>query len=203
MGINSELEERALDIGSSGDWERAATLILRHYGPELYGYIAAIARNHAMAEDAFSLCCESVWLGLPRFERRSSLRTWLYVLARRSFFKLQRKQARRREERLGTITAQRIADEVVEGSRKLIRDERETVLEQLRSQLDADEQTLLILRLDRKMSWGELAVVFYVDEALDDEELRRQAVVRLRKRYSRVKEKIRRLGLEQGLIDEV
>ena len=74
----------------------------------------------------------------------------------------------------------------------------------LRDKLDPDDQMLLILRVDRRMEWRDLATVMCVGEdaagvGLNDEELARESA-RLRKRFERVKEELRRLARESGLL---
>jgi RNA polymerase sigma-70 factor, ECF subfamily len=62
-------------------------------------------------------------------------------------------------------------------------------VQKLREQLTADEQTLLILRIDRALPWDDVAEIMDVDAAS------------VRKRFERVKDKLRDLAKAQGLID--
>lgn len=57
----------------------------------------------------------------------------------------------------------------------------------LRELLDPEEQTLLILRVDRQMSWREIAVILHDDEAADQP----RRVAALRKRYERLLARLR------------
>ena len=66
----------------AGDLVGATTLVVQGHGPQILGYLTAMARHEADAHDAFSQFCEDLWRGLPGFMGRSSLRTWCYVLAR-------------------------------------------------------------------------------------------------------------------------
>jgi RNA polymerase sigma-70 factor (ECF subfamily) len=64
----------------------------------------------------------------------------------------------------------------------------------LRESLDPEEQTLLILRVDKGMAWEDVAEVLRADgEPV--------APAALRKRFERLKEKLGRLAREQGLIE--
>ncbi len=174
---------------------------MRSYGPEILAYLAALARRPDLTEDAFSGFGEALWRGLPRFEWRSSLRTWLYVVARNAFLRLERDAARRPVQRLETEAARQLAAEIIEGSRRLIEVERESALSELRAQLDEEEQTLLILRVDRKLDWLEVAEVLYGEELVREHEDPEQLRARLRKRFQRVKGRVRDLLAERGLID--
>ena len=71
----------------------------------------------------------------------------------------------------------------------------------LREKLTPEEQTLLILRVDRQMSWRDIATVMHDEEAgePDEAELKRNAAA-LRKRFERVKNNLRELAREQGLV---
>jgi RNA polymerase sigma-70 factor (ECF subfamily) len=74
----------------------------------------------------------------------------------------------------------------------------------LRDKLDPEDQMLLLLRVDRRMDWRDLAMVMSAGEdpagvGLNDEELARESA-RLRKRFERVKEELRRLAKESGLL---
>jgi RNA polymerase sigma-70 factor, ECF subfamily len=66
-------------------------------------------------------------------------------------------------------------------------------LDRLRESLEPEERTLLILRLDREMSWNEVAEVL----SSEGDPVDSQAV---RKRFERVKDKLGRLAKEQGLL---
>ena len=67
-------------------------------------------------------------------------------------------------------------------------------LMKLRESLDPEEQTLLILRVDKAMPWEEVAEVMRADgEAATP--------AALRERFERLKEKLGRLAREQGLIE--
>ena len=66
----------------------------------------------------------------------------------------------------------------------------------LRSQLDADEQTLLTLRVDKNMEWRDVALVWLYDgrETPHSEEDVARETVRLRKRFQLLKDKLRALA---------
>ena len=66
-------------------------------------------------------------------------------------------------------------------------------LAQLRTSLDPAEQTLLVLRVDREMSWQDIAVVM----SAEGETVSAPA---LRKRFERLTDRIRKLAQDAGLI---
>jgi hypothetical protein len=72
----------------------------------------------------------------------------------------------------------------------------------LRQALDPADQMLLTLRLDRELAWADVARVLHDAEVVqDDVELRRLAAA-CRKRYERLKEKLHRLAVAEGLVVE-
>ena len=75
MDVESEL----VGLLEQGDFTRVASMALETYGSEIYGFLVNEARDDA--PDVFSAVCERMWRGLPEFEGRCSMRTWLYVLA--------------------------------------------------------------------------------------------------------------------------
>ena len=66
----------------AGDLDQAATLALETYGPEVHGFLINLMGGTADVGEVFSQTCEDLWRGLPSFEGRCSVRTWMYLLAR-------------------------------------------------------------------------------------------------------------------------
>jgi RNA polymerase sigma-70 factor (ECF subfamily) len=188
------LDEEVLALRERGEIEAAATLAIRALGPEVLGYLTALVHDASEASEVFSQFAEDLWRGLAGFRGESSLRTWAYRLARHAALRQARDPFRRRGERLGTSRASALAGSIVAST--VVRDEwRAQQLARLRRQLAEDEQTLLILRVDRGLSWGEVAdVLAGEDGARPDEPA-------LRKRFERLKDKLARAAREEGLID--
>ena len=65
------------------------------------------------------------------------------------------------------------------------------------SELSEEERELLVLRIDRKMEWRDIAQVLYGEE---DQPGKRVAM--LRKRFSRLTVKLRKRARESGLLDK-
>jgi RNA polymerase sigma-70 factor, ECF subfamily len=72
-------------------------------------------------------------------------------------------------------------------------------MQELRQKLPAEDQQLLILRVNRQLSWNEIAMVLG-DDGLraTDVELQREAT-RLRKRFQLAKDRLRALARQEGL----
>jgi RNA polymerase sigma-70 factor (ECF subfamily) len=180
-----------------GDHAEATTAALRAYGVELLGFLRALAGDHDLAAEAFAELGEDVWRGLPRFRWESSLRSWLYALARNALAQLRRDPRRRRERNLPLSLAPDIAAAVrtvtIEIQRTAVKDE----FRVLREQLDPEEHEILLLRLDRGMAWKDIARVIGGLGGDDDLDARAAA---LRKRFERAKQRLKKLAIERGLI---
>ncbi|HTQ42921.1 MAG TPA: sigma-70 family RNA polymerase sigma factor [Polyangiaceae bacterium] len=187
------------------DWDAACTAILRGYGPEVFGFLVAVHRNEAAANDAFSDLAEAIWRSLPNFAWQSSVRTWTYAIARNVSRTRKRDAARldRRAPRAGDSALEGVAAKVRTETLAILRTETKTRLQALRDALPEADRMLLVLRIDRGLSWNDLARVLHEgeeDAQLDDAALTREAA-RLRKRFQLVKDKLREMAKKEGLLD--
>jgi RNA polymerase sigma-70 factor, ECF subfamily len=185
-----ELEKQLEACLDARDFEGAATLAVRRHGAEIFGFLVALHHDRDEASEVFSQVCERLWLGLPGFERRASLRTWLYRLARNASHD-QRLRARRRREVSLSAALTRAVEETRERTRSFLRTDVRNRFEELRRALPIEAQMLLILRLDKKLGWDELVQVLHGGETLDGEALARESA-RLRKRFQVLKDKLRK-----------
>jgi RNA polymerase sigma-70 factor (ECF subfamily) len=138
---------------------------------------------------------------LPRFEWRSSARTWVYVIARRAAVDVLRAEGgrRRRNQPLSDSHLAAIADHVRTTTLPLLKTERRSALARLRDELPPDDRTLLVLRVDRDLAWDDLARIFLGTESPADGELRRESA-RLRKRFQLVRGRLRERARAAGLL---
>ncbi len=188
-----ETEVRVRELLAAGDRRGAAVEAIRGLGPRILGYLRAVLRDEADAADAFSQFAENLWKGLDSFRGESSFVGWAYKLAWNAALNLRDQAWRRRGRRLGTGEASRIAEEV--RTRSAIRVERQRQgLEKLREALSAEEQTLLVLRIDQELSWDDIAEVLSAEGQPVD-------AAALRKRFERLKERLARMAREQGLVE--
>jgi RNA polymerase sigma-70 factor, ECF subfamily len=176
------------------DFATAATAIVRGYGPEILGYLVALARDPDRAQDAFSQCCEDLWRGLPGFRGDSSARTWMYRLAWHAWLRHERRPFPRRAVGLDSAELSLLAAEVRTTTAPYLRTDVKDAVAQLRERLGSAERSLLVLRVDRALTWSEIATVMSTAEKTVDGQT-------LAKRFERVKAKLRRLAEEAGLLD--
>ena len=187
--------ERAIQaLCEAGNHGEATTAALRTYGVELLGFLRALAGNPDLAAEAFAELGEDVWKGLPKFRWESSLRSWLYALARNALAQLRRDPRRRRERNLPLSIAPEMAAVVRTITREIQRTEVKDEFRVLREQLDPEEHEILLLRLDRDMAWKDIARILGGDGDLDTR------AAALRKRFERARDRLKKLAIEHGLI---
>jgi RNA polymerase sigma-70 factor (ECF subfamily) len=190
-GIDPQLEARIGEALDTGDIREAATRAVRGYGPQILGYLMAVVRERDLADDAFSIFTEDLWKGLEGFRRGSSFRTWAYKLAYHAALRVLRDPNHRRGVTLPTSMASDLAAQVRSETPMHLRTDAKTSVQRLREELTPEEQTLLVLRVDRRLEWREVAYVM----GGDAEE------PALRKRFERLREKLKKLALERGILD--
>lgn len=184
--MNPAVETRVADRLAARDLAAAATEALRAYGPEILGYLRATLSDRD-AEDAFSVFCEHFWKGLPGFRAEASILTWSYQVACNAARKLLAEPHRRRLRHLSSDAMDAVAQEVRSTTAVHLRKETSAKLVRVRNHLDFEEQTLLVLRVDRGLAWSEIGRITSVDDAV------------LRKRYERLKAKLRKLLDDPGV----
>src|SRR5262245_23365207 len=145
--VRRDLEVELRELLERRDFSRAATLLIRGYGPELLGYLIAIMRNPDWAREVFAQFCEDAWRGLETFRRECSVRTWCYVLAWNAGRRFERDAYRQRVRRLETTEISALIQEVSSGVIDIDRSR----AARLRESLSPFDQTLLILRVDREL----------------------------------------------------
>ncbi len=181
---------------AAGAWDGAATMVVERYGRELLEYLVAIARSEADGADAFSQFTEDLWKGLPRFRWQASARTWSYTLARHALSRLRRDPNRRPGRAIALSDAPevaRAAEAVRSRTISYLRTEVKDQVAALRDQLSPEDQAILILRIDRKLEWRDVARALADEpDPLGDAEIARRSAA-LRKRFERIKNDLKAL----------
>jgi RNA polymerase sigma-70 factor, ECF subfamily len=188
--VDDDLDQRVATLLDGGDAAAAATLVVRALGPRLLGYLAAILRDEGAASEVFSMFCEDLWRGMAGFRRESTLRAWAYRIAWHAALRHLRDPHRKRTRPLVTAEVEELAAAVRSTTALHLRPAAKDALAELRALLDPEDQTLLILRVDRDLSWQEIAAI------LDDPE------PALRKRFERLKNRLRREATARGLLGQ-
>jgi RNA polymerase sigma-70 factor (ECF subfamily) len=186
-------DDQVKELLAAGNQRGAATLALRLYGPKILGYLKVVLRDEADAADAFSVFAENLWRGLDSWRGEASLRTWAFKLAWNAALNLRDEAWRRHGRRFRSSEASALADEI--RTKTAVRVERQRAhLATLRAELNDEEQTLLVLRIDQELAWEEIAEVLATPEARPDTAM-------LRKRFERMKERLSKLARDRGLVE--
>ena len=193
-----EVRERC----ATGEVADATTLALRLYGRELFQFLLHTHRDEQAASDVFALVAEDTWRGMASFRWESTLRAWMYSIARNASHQLrksQRKHARSIPMSDKENVFLEVADQIRTETLTFLRTESRSALDRLREELTVDERMLLSLRVDRGLSWPDIAAV-YEAEASDTEADPKKRAVRLRKRFQLLKDRLRKRGRELGIL---
>ena len=201
--MRDKLESDVRKLCEQQEYNEAAALTVKDYGPEIFGFLVATLRNEQDANDAFSDFAVALLKGLPSFDWRCALRTWAYVIARNASHRLRRDAGRHAGRRAHSNTAalDKIAAAVRSQTASFLRTEKRTKLEALRDSLPPEDRELLVLRVDRGLSWNDIALAMHDgEESLTGDALTREAQ-RLRKRFQLIREKLRQMAQRAGLVD--
>ncbi len=185
---------------ASGDVMRAATEALRTLGPEVLGFLVGVLGCDADADEVFAATSERLWRSLQRFEWRCSLRTWMYVIARREVERYRRGARRHVRGRVSASELEAVVARVTTRSRSALRSERRNAVARLRDELPEDDRAILVLRIDRGLAWDEIALAFLDDSSADSEEARRREAARVRKRFQLIKQRLAARARDEGLV---
>lgn len=75
-------EQEILRLVDAGDLTAALRLLMRHHGTAVYRYCRETLRDRALADDVHQRVFIEAHRDLSKFARRSSIRTWLFGIAR-------------------------------------------------------------------------------------------------------------------------
>jgi len=188
----SEDDLNESELAAQTDPARAATTVIESYGPAILGYLTTLLDDDDDAADVFSMFSEDVWRGISGFRQECSLKSWCYKVAWHAAMRFKRDLYRQRGVRLDSTAVAQLAARVRSTTALHLRSAIKDRVRQLRAGLADDEQTILILRIDRGLSWREVAHVLSTPELPIDE-------AALRKRFERLKTRLRELARTAGL----
>lgn len=195
------IEERIRRCVAEGDHRAATTILIEGYGPEILGFLRSRRHDASAADEVFSMWSEDVFHGLATFEWRCTARAWAYILARHAESRYRASPHARAAHNLPLSAAGdalAVADRVRTSTRPHLRSEVKAQFRALRERLEEEEQVILVLRVDKRMAWNDIACVTGGAETEGDA-LTRESV-RIRKRFQLIKEKLRRWAAVDGVL---
>jgi RNA polymerase sigma-70 factor (ECF subfamily) len=191
MGIRRLWEDREFD--------RAATRAIEGYGPEISRFLASRFLDAADAQDVFGTFCEDLWSGLPGFAWRCTLRGWAYTLARHAELRWKASAGQRRRELITSAEPDLPAQEARTTTAPYVRTDVKDRFRAIRSRLTEEDQTILVLRVDRALGWRDIAQVLVGPTATPANDDQREEA-RIRKRFQIIKQKLRQWAADDGLL---
>jgi RNA polymerase sigma-70 factor (ECF subfamily) len=201
--MGQALEEKIQSAWEASEYQRAATMSIQSYGPEILGFLVAFTKDRSHADDVFSYFLEDFWRGLPKFEWRCTLRAWAYTLARHAARRFSSRSLGRRRRHIPLSEVPELAkaaEEVRTSTAHYLRTAARSRMRELRKELSEQDQILLVLRIDRDLSWREIAIIVTDDhDAVDRDDLDR-TITGLRKQFERAKGRLKRLAAAEGLV---
>jgi RNA polymerase sigma-70 factor (ECF subfamily) len=190
---HSEFDRAVRAACEAGEVAHAATLILRSLGADVVRVLHARFGREELAAEVFSLFAEDLWVGLPSFAFRCSVRAWVFTLARHAGHRFLDRELRKRRAEVPLTGTSALWAEVARVRTETLASlpsDADARLAALRAELSEDDQLLLTLRVNRELEFVEIACVMLGDPAADPAAVRREAA-RLRKRFQLLKARLR------------
>lgn len=188
-----ELDARVRSAIEAHDFKTAAEHILNALGADLVRVIHARFRQEQLTAEVFSHVTEDLWVGLPHFAFRCSVRAWVFTLARNAGNRYLDRELRRQRGQVPLSQVPELAHAIVRARTQSLHEvpsDASEWLASLRDELSEDDQLLLTLRVDRALDFREIAIVMLGDADADRANVVREAA-RQRKRFQTLKQRLR------------
>jgi RNA polymerase sigma-70 factor (ECF subfamily) len=198
---HTSLESRIRRQFERGEIKEAATAAVEGFGPEILGFLVAVIRDERLAGEAFSQFCQDLWTGMPAFRGEVSFRTCAYRLARNAWLSLQQDPRFRKTVSLSDSPhISNVEKEVKTLSLPNAQSEAQQQVMKLRKSLDPEDHALLILHIDRRLSWSEIAQIMIAPEEASDQSLVARQAATLQARFELVTRNLKKQARENKLL---
>jgi len=186
------LDARVVSLLEAGDPRTAATLAIDEYGGGVRRFLSSALADPTLADDGHALFCECVWRAIGSYAGRSSVRVWCFGVACNVVHRLRDDAWRRRARRLSTGTQARLPAPSAQVDDDDDARRRASALAEVRRELSDADRMLLALRAERDLDWESVQAMMHLGG-------HRASVVALRKRYERLRERLRRSLRQHGV----
>jgi RNA polymerase sigma-70 factor (ECF subfamily) len=150
-------ERTALAALDRRSHEEALAVLMREYGSAVYRYCRQMVGDDDLAEEIQQMTFVQAYEALPQFARRSSLRTWLFGIARHRCLDAA-KMTRRRRKRFGPLEdAPDLAQPGGSAEDRLAERSRFGALESCLRKLAPHIRDTVVLRFQQGLSYPEIA----------------------------------------------
>jgi RNA polymerase sigma-70 factor (ECF subfamily) len=155
---NSDPDRDIVAMVARGAIDAALRLAMERHGHSVYRYCREQLRDAALAEDALQQTFVSVYRGLVRFAGRSTLRIWLFGIARHRVLDVARQRARIGD--CADITAAaEIADPRLPADEALAEQRLQRALREALAELDERTRMAVLLRYQQGFTFQEMAQI--------------------------------------------
>jgi RNA polymerase sigma-70 factor, ECF subfamily len=142
------------------DWNAAIALAQQSFGAEIYGYLRAVLQDEALAEDALQAFRLALVRGIRTFQRRCEFRVWAYIVAKHEALRVRKSRSTVRSLDSTDLARLRAASSTRDWDKSV----NVRKMDCVRSRLTESERELLVLRVDRNMSWAAIASILSTPE---------------------------------------
>jgi RNA polymerase sigma-70 factor (ECF subfamily) len=183
--------QSALEAGAAA---AAAANALRAYDAEVFGFLLGALESPAIARDVYVRVSHRVEKEIERFAWRCSLRTWIYTIARHEI-RYQRGRSTEPDRGAAPLSVA-LPDPVTTAPFRRVGIR--AAIAALRSGLSLEDREILILRIDRRFEWRDLALTSLGAGASPQDILCESA--RLRARLEQIRGELARAAIDQKIL---
>jgi len=159
MAPSDPVDRDIKDALTAGDPRRALRLTMRHHGDAVYHYCRRMVGDE-QAPDIQQLIFIDVYRGFPAFDRRSTVRTWVFSIARhRCIDALRSRQRRRGHEEVGTSDLDDTPDPQPDPRSLLEHQDREAALRDCIDRLAPASRSAVLLRYQEGLAYADMAAM--------------------------------------------
>ena len=194
---HENLEIRIRTYLEARENNRAAQVAIELFGAEILGWLCGVFQDDSLASTIYDAFRTDLPRELWAFDGHCPFRPWTYGVARKAAFRNLRSPSKQ-DLPLGASVAPTRDRALQDTSTWLKTQLSASAFSRLRDRLTPEERMLLILRVDRQMTWEEVARVM---ENPSSPATLRECAGRLRRYFHRVRDRLRQLAVEEGLIE--
>lgn len=154
----AELDEDVLAMASAGERRSALERLMQRHGATVYRYCLVALDDAALADDIHQQVFIEAFRDLPRFARRSTLRTWLLGIARHRVLDAVKRRRRTRSQ-VDTSAAVELPDVRPSAHDALDDEQLRAALAVCLARLDEPARTGVLLRYQQGLSYEQMAVI--------------------------------------------
>jgi RNA polymerase sigma-70 factor (ECF subfamily) len=151
-------DEDVLVLVTGGNHKLALQRLMQRHGAAVYRYCLIAVGDAALADDVHQQVFIEAFRDLPRFARRSTLRTWLLGIARHRVLDAA-KRRRRARNHVETARAADLPDLAPSAGDGLDDAELRAALASCVAQLEEPARTAVLLRYQQTLTYEEMAVI--------------------------------------------